>query len=43
MEVTRFQEGQMSFGYLGVSLASTKLKISNCSLLVDSIVWHINS
>lgn len=43
MEVIRFQEGQMPFRYLGVPLASTKLKIFDYSPLVDSIVPHINS
>lgn len=43
MQLTNFQEDTFPFRYLGIPLASEKLKISNYSLLIDKLINKINS
>lgn len=43
MVILGFQEGSMPFRYLGILLASKKLRITNYSPLMDSLIRKINS
>ncbi|XP_073017967.1 uncharacterized protein [Primulina eburnea] len=43
LQVTAFCEGVLSFRYLGIPLASVRLRTSYYSLLVDAITLKINS
>lgn len=43
LSITRFQEGHFPFRYLGIPIASTKLKNSDYSPLMDTLAKKINA
>ncbi|XP_042403944.1 uncharacterized protein LOC121993642 [Zingiber officinale] len=43
IDITGFQEGTMPYRYLGIPLASEKLKIADYSPLIDALSRRINA